>query len=277
MSCPRPCRICRIRPVAHKSVFWCYGCHPDGPREPPPCRRCGRRDNYYSAGLCGGCHQYAPQARGSCRDCLAWGATRTHKWRCRACEGWLRTRTVEVCRSCRRSLPVKGGVCRLCWRHAESQHPARQPVDLLEANRLGQQLFLADVQHLAGARTAASPPRDGSRRSPVDRRQLQLFDPACPIPHPRLAELEQAARDHAAAHGWSESARSRLLTGLRKVLTVHAADRQVAASAAVALLGAQHVAQRHTLELLAAAGMLIEDRTPALEVWFERQLDGLPA
>lgn len=60
MSRPRPCTGCGTKPVARKTLKFCFDCLPGGPRTPPPCRRCGRVDGYYSAGLCDRCHQYAP-------------------------------------------------------------------------------------------------------------------------------------------------------------------------------------------------------------------------
>ena len=62
----KTCSACGRRPVASSNnprTRYCYECMPGGPYVPPPCRRCGRTEGYYSAGLCDRCHRHAPQPR----------------------------------------------------------------------------------------------------------------------------------------------------------------------------------------------------------------------
>ena len=276
MSGPaRPCAFCGHRPVARKSVRWCHACHPGGPQQPPPCRRCETVRDYYSAGLCSGCHQYAPQQLDGCRDCCAWGTSRTHRWLCSACRGW-RTRHDEVgdCQVCDRHLTLVGGRCRLCHRHARWLRANGIDVGLKVARR-GQQLFLADVGRRARHRTippATTPRRD---RAPRGGGQLRLFDPGRPIPHPREPELLACGREHSERYGFSATHAKRLRVGLRRVLATDPTATSFLASRIVELTE-RDVPLAHTLAVLAAAGMLDDDRTEAIETWFVRHTVELP-
>jgi hypothetical protein len=68
---PKTCPSCGARPVKDARSKTCHACVPGGPVTPPPCRKCGSAEDYYSAGLCIRCHKYAPQLAGSCLDCYA--------------------------------------------------------------------------------------------------------------------------------------------------------------------------------------------------------------
>jgi len=78
----------------------------------------------------------------SCTDCYAWGATRTHKWRCKGCEHWHGHHAVGTCPVCRRTVPLNAeeGVCRLCLRQrAYIRQCLGLEADLVEATREGHQ------------------------------------------------------------------------------------------------------------------------------------------
>jgi hypothetical protein len=261
---PRTCQACGRKPVAHKRSRVCYDCYPDGPIVPPPCRRCGQTSDYCSAGLCGTCHQYSPGRfqPASCRDCHAWGVRRIRNWLCHACIGWQgQYPTVGDCHSCgqRRHLG-RGPFCRLCWRTASTAHRLRrkrtghsarryQPLDVMAANRHGQQLFFADLDKHSRRRpsaawsrapspaaTTAPPTADSTTATPSAtrkrkprHRQLALWDNRPPswaarhgVPDPpdsRLAAaLDALAADLAARHGWSRTTRKRVRLALKVLL-----------------------------------------------------------
>ncbi|MEV8444218.1 hypothetical protein AB0425_43185, partial [Actinosynnema sp. NPDC051121] len=176
---PKFCPRCRTKPVAwtNPRVDFCYDCLPGGPFAAPPCERCESTHDYYSAGLCVVCHPKAPQQPGSCNDCYAWGVVRKHKWLCWGCRSWRTKFELGTCVCCRRKITVDAdGVCRLCWRQAASLRWTKTGLTLTEANRNGQQLFLANL-HQRGKRAApAAPPRPPAVR-------LTSFTPPRPVAH----------------------------------------------------------------------------------------------
>lgn len=292
---PRTCTSCFAKPVARKTLRFCFDCLPGGPHVAPPCRRCGIDDDYFSAGLCSRCHQYAPQPPRSCLECHAWGATRTNKWLCHACMNWRhKYPTVDACGSCGHTHHVgRGGWCRLCWRQGADartltrrERPYR-PVDVIAANRNGQQLFFADMgrrREPAHPHVELVTPRSPRRRPP---KQLDLFD-APPntwanrhgVPEPpktaRSNALEALVRDHAARHGWQRSPTLRARLAVRILAGRQpAADARFRASDVVALQ-ALGLHATPVIAVLADAGLLDDDRIPSIVPWFERTVAGLP-
>ena len=296
MNAPRTCTGCALKPVARKQLVFCFDCLPGGPHVPPPCRRCGAVDNYFSAGLCGDCHQFAPQPPGSCRECHAWGVRRIRGRLCFACIGWRQHYpTIDACRSCSHRHHVgRGGVCRLCWRQASDAREATKrqrpypPIDVIAANRHGQQLFFADMslrRHPRRTRvTGVVKPR---RRRPP--KQLSLFDEPPDtwahrhgVPEPaktaRSNALEALVRDHATRHGWSRSTVLRTRLAVRVLASRQTnPDGRFLASDVMALQQDLELTAQPVLAVLADADLLDDDRMPAITTWFERQLDGLPA
>src|SRR5262249_51769778 len=94
---------------------------------------------------------YAPPSVDSCLDCYAWGATRERSWLCLGCWQWRRANpTTGPCATCQRVLHMATSgapVCRLCYRQAAMLRDPGGELDLVGANRHGQQLFLADMFH----------------------------------------------------------------------------------------------------------------------------------
>lgn len=99
--------------------------------------------------------QGAPTS-GSCKDCYVWGVIRKHKWLCWRRRLWRTKFELVTCLCCGREITIgSNGACRLCWRQATSLRWTKTGLSLSEANRHGQQLFLANL-HQRGKR---APPR----------------------------------------------------------------------------------------------------------------------
>lgn len=291
---PRPCAGCGAKPVARKTLRFCFSCQPGGPYPAPPCRRCGAIDDYFSAGLCSRCHQYAPQVAGSCLDCHAWGVTRHHKWLCHGCMGWRdQNPGAAPCLVCGRELAVGDrGACRLCWRVAANARDATKrerpyrPLDVVGANRDGQQLFFADMGRLKRPRRYRPTPTPRLRAAPG--RQLGLFDPR-PVtwasrrglPEPprteRIAVLDALVREHATQHGWSRNTTRRTRSGVGILVGRQPGGPVVIPATEVVALAREGLTAAPILAILSAAGMLHDDRVPAVFSWFESQIADLPS
>ena len=163
VTVPKMCEGCGMKPQAYHSRRLCYDCKPGTGGRPLPCRRCGSKYDFYTAGLCTRCHQWAPQRPEGCRDCDAWGVVRTTKWLCGGCTAWRWVNpTVRTCVGCRRDRPVnRHRACRLCWRQAKLVRQEGQPLDVERATRDGQQLFFANMhsfKHRVHPSVLAPPP-----------------------------------------------------------------------------------------------------------------------
>jgi len=298
---PQPCQGCGIKPQAYHGRRFCYDCKPGSKGRPRPCRRCGSTEDYWTERLCRRCHQYAPQRPEPCLDCLAWGARRTEKWLCQACLGWRQWYPgTGTCISCQRQLTVNPhGACRLCWRqtkHIQERLRGRRrgPLDILDANRYGQQLFFANM----GSSKNGYRPRTPPPAPPIDdtprirpsraRTQLDLFvhDRITKawyrhgVAHPRdprLAQrLDDAAIDHAARHGWTTLKTHHVRVGVRILVANRTHDNlPINVSDAEALV-APDLPLRPVLAVLDEAGVLHEDRPATIETYFERRVRSLP-
>jgi hypothetical protein len=176
-----------------------------------------------------------------------------------------------------------------------------EPTDLARANRYGQQLFLANM-HYQPRKSGGRPKRRGHGQvalvqsprersfTPVRGRQLALFrarhtltslKTLQPPPlHDMAAHCEVVLREHAARHGWSKRLTNVVAASLRALLVWQdTPGAPVRASEAALLLSANRgmTTVESTLEVLAAAGLLEEDRVPAERRYFLAQIAGLPA
>lgn len=170
-------------------------------------------------------------------------------------------------------------------------------LDVVGANRQGQQLFLADLfqQHSLRVRNGPTQRSDTPPHSapipmlrPARHQQLALFNVrhdlaahgrvglslrADPV---RAAALESHARQLAAQRGWSTRLTQDTCHGIRIVLGIQdSADAAINASD-VALLSDLELPVWPVLEVLSDVGCLAEDRTPAIDMWVDRQLEGMP-
>ncbi|WP_091202005.1 hypothetical protein [Micromonospora narathiwatensis] len=273
-------------------VDFCFTCWPGGPVIPPPCLRCGSRFGYFAAGLCTRCHPYATPPVESCRDCYAWGVTRLHNWRCHGCSTWrAKYKVVGDCRTCGRATILGAeGVCRLCRKQATLVRTGRDKLDVVAANRNGQQLFLANM-FSDGSRyqpKSTPPAADHPPRRPVRHQQLLLFTmerdlaacgrAAMPAPpDPAFAdELDRHTRCYAAARRWGKKHTDEARWGIRILLGLQDTPGAAINATEVLQLRAAGLRTWTVLEVLADAGLLIDDRHPAFDTWFHSQIEGLP-
>jgi hypothetical protein len=162
----------------------------------------------------------------------------------------------------------------------------RRPIDVVEANRHGQQLFLADTfrQKRLGRTTPAAVPIPHGRY-PLPHRQLVLFEaPRKPAGHAGIGEppidelatlLNQAAIDHATRHGWSKTRRVGAQAAIRALLAMQDSPGAAIKASEVADHAPPSSTIQPVLEILTAAGMLDDDRDPPINAWFARQVDAL--
>ena len=241
------------------------------------------------------------QAPGPCQDCLAWGVRREHNWRCWSCRGWRSRHPVAQCPYCARQMPLgTDGACRLCWQQAAHARVPGEPLDLAQANRVGQQLFLANM-HYSSRRAADGSPAPRRVRAtaapsarpvgfrPAGARQLTLFQLRPNLitlrslprpPHPGMAEhCELILREHATAHGWSKRLINLVAASLRAVQAWQATPGDKVMASEVSLMLSQRglTTVESTLEVLSDAGLLDDDRVPAVRTYFRTQTADLPA
>lgn len=290
MSAPRTCPQCRDRPVATARDAFCHQCMPGGPFTPPPCRKCGSNDLYFSGGLCQRCHRFAPHLIDSCVDCLGWGVTRTTGWLCEGCRGWRRRFTnIDPCRSCGEEKALSGeGFCRLCFRTAVGARPHGIGPSVMEMNKHGQQLFFVGLlrqkrQPLA-SRPMAAPPLRASY--PVAYQQLTMVNVPRDfakirgvelLPDPGFGKfLDDAVRSHAEECGWSKTRINVTRQGLRLLAYAQETPGAPIKASEVAELDPVAFNRQPILDVLASVGILDDDREPAILTWFAQRASDLP-
>ena len=291
---PARCIACQVNRVAwvKPRVDYCYACLPGGPFTPPACRACGSHA-YFSDGLCDRCHPGGPLYLGSCRDCLAWGVYRAHSWRCWICRWWRTHYQQGDCLHCARATTIgDSGACRLCLEQARLLQEPGRPLDLAAANRYGQQLFLANMRFQRPRTPRLRPEPRPARPAanwfrPVDWRQLALFtlDPDPEIVKQRalvtdgdlLGHGKEIVAEHANRHGWSKRQRNDVIRSLRLLRVLQDTPGAKINATDVLQLPRYEANIISTLDVLAAAGLLIDDRIPPIERYFAGKTDGLPA
>ena len=226
----------------------------------------------------------------SCDHCLAWGVLTERL--CKACRSFASTHVTGQCATCGRDLPVDAGVCRPCRKQASlTAGPGYKiALDLSAAAVTGHQLWfhlgrLARADSVpVTARPAALPPRQVR----LGTRWVQLL--LCDVPRdlsgasaqlppldPDLAERAHAEAERLAGlRGWSPRTLSLTQRGLRIVLAVHGPGEPVRAST-IRQLTARTMPFPHIADVLAAVGVLDDDRPDTLAAWLDEQLAGLPA
>jgi len=287
---PARCHGCQEKRVAWVTprVDYCYGCLPGGPFVAPTCRTCPSAQ-YFSEGLCETCHPGGPSHLVTCRGCLAWGVSR-ERGRCWVCRWWRTHYPLADCHYCGRTTPVgDSGACRLCLEQARlAQEPGR-PLNFADANRRGQQLFFANMQfhrHKAPRLKVESRRNHRKTFTPVGWRQLTLFEltPDPDVIRERAlgsdSELIQycseVVRGHAAAHGWSKRQRNVVVYSLRLLFVLQVTPGAKINATDVLALPRYQGTINSTLDVLDAAGLLIDDRTSHVERYFAAKTSTLP-
>ena len=310
---PAKCIACQAERVAWTKprVDFCYACLPGGPLTPPLCSACGS-DRYFNNGLCVACHPSGPDHIVSCLGCLAWGVLRTYQSRCWTCR-WWRVQYVEGdCMRCGRNTVIcEQRVCRLCWVDVQARRQRGYAVEPADTTQIGQQLFFANVQSsrtspvrrvgtrlyapsVTKARSRRKPlPRlsevaHGQRFDPVPWTQLPLFelrlDPSAVAALATTTDTElmrycdEVVRDHARTHGWTAKQTNDVRRSIRLVqILQHTPNAKIKASDVLKLPGMQgNVSAQSTIDVLAAARLLVDDRLTSIERYFNTKVDGLP-
>ena len=287
---PARCHRCQINRVAwvRPRVDFCYECLPGGPFTPPACRACAS-DRYFSEGLCETCHPGGPSHLVACQGCLAWGVSR-ERGRCWVCRWWHTHYPLGDCHYCGRTTTVgESGACRLCLEQARlGQEPGRA-LNFADANRRGQQLFFANMQfHRRKTPRAQAGSRRSQRKSftPVGWRQLTLFELT---PDPQVIReralandsdlihyCSEVIREHAAKHGWSKRQRNVVIYSLRLLQELQETPGAKINATDVLALPRYQGTINSTLDVLDAAGLLIDDRTSNVERYFAANTSSLP-
>lgn len=128
--------------------------------------------------------------------------------------------------------------------------------------------------------------RTVSRFRPLGWRQLALFALA---PEPELIKqralvadndlighCKEIVADHAARHGWSKRQRNDVIRSLRLLGVLQDTPGARINASDVAQLPRYDANISSTLEVLAAAGLLVDDRIAPIERYFAGKTDGLP-
>ena len=290
---PARCNGCQVNRVAwvRPRVDFCYECLPGGPFTPPACRKCAS-GRYFSEGLCDRCHPGAPLHLGSCRDCLAWGVFKATSFRCWSCRWWNTHYPLGDCEHCARNTRIGDAqACRLCIEQARMiQEPGRAP-DLAAANQYGQQLFFANMRFQRLKTPRLKPEGRRSRRPPksfrpLTWRQETLFhmEPDSTVVLERAFDADSdlvrhcsvAVRDHAARHGWSRRQTNDVIRSLRLLQVLQDTPGAKIRASEVAQLPRYGGNVASTIDVLAAAGMLIDDRVSHVERYFAAKTASLP-
>ena len=283
-------------------VDYCYACLPGGPFRAPPCRTCGTTEDYFSQGMCVHCHPGSHQYPGSCKGCLAWGVYRRYNWTCWSCRWWRTHYPEGVCDYCGQLARIgEQRACRLCLAQARMVQEPGRGLDLAGANKHGQQLFLANMYF----KRPSTPRLKPERSDPWKRRdknslpvrpgtgfddsaevQLMLLEMA---PDPEVVRQSALVEDsdltrycaaitgeHAQRNGWSVRQRNDVIRSLRMLQTLRPTPTAKIRASDVLQLPRYAGNIISTIDVLAAAGLLIEDRPTQLENYFNSKTSTLP-
>jgi hypothetical protein len=221
---------------------------------------------------------------------MAWGVYRGYNWHCWSCRWWLTHYPLDDCQYCGRNTRIgEQGACRLCLEQARMLQEPGRAADLAGANRYGQQLFLANMQSQRPKTPRLKPEPRRSRAkefTSLPWRQVPLFklepDPelvkerALAVDSELLRYCKDIVAGHAAKHGWSKKQTNDVIRSLRLL--------QVLQHTPGAKINATDVLQlprydgniNSTLDVLDAAGLLIDDRTSHVQRYFTGKTDALP-
>jgi hypothetical protein len=216
---------------------------------------------------------------------------RAYSWRCWVCRWWKTHHPLGDCQYCGRDTRVgEQQACRLCIEQARTVQEPGRAIDLVRANLYGQQLFLANMR-FQRPRTPRLKPQPYDRRAasgfrPLQWHQLALFelgpDPAVVRERARHADSDLVrhctgvVRDHAAQHGWSKRQTNDVVRSLRLLQVLQDTPGAKIRATDVAQLPRYDGNISSTLDVLAAAGMLVDDRVSHVERYFAAKTARLP-
>ncbi|MBU6311887.1 MAG: hypothetical protein KGN38_05070 [Actinomycetales bacterium] len=217
---------------------------------------------------------------------------RQHGSLCWQCRWWRTHYPMGRCLQCDCESPVgESSTCRLCWEQARLLQEPGRAVDLVAANRHGQQLFLAntlDGKRRGTPRLAPEPRRPAAARFvAAPWRQLVLVDvePDADLVKARalaadsdlIGHCNQIVAEHAARHGWSKRQRNDVVRSLRLLSVLQDSPGARINATDVLQLPRYDANITSTLDVLAAAGLLIDDRPTRVQTYFASKTGGLPA
>ena len=173
-------------------------------------------------------------------------------------------------------------------RPAPSKNPAGPST--FAANRYGQQLFFANMRFQRPRTPRLEPPSassdvQASAFRPLTWRQepSSTMDPTRPWSRRMRAAdsdlirlLQRVVRDHAARHGWSKRQTNDVIRSLRLLQVLQDTPGAKIHASEVPQLPRYDGNINSTLDVLAAAGMLIDDRVSHVERYFAAKTAGLP-
>jgi hypothetical protein len=220
---------------------------------------------------------------------------RAHSWLCWSCRWWRTHYPLGDCDYCGRTTRIgEQRACRLCLDQARMLQGHGRALNLAAANRNGQQLYFANMRFHERRTPRLDPEPRPARRAPSPFRplpwqQLPLFhidpEPAMTRERALVADSDlircckDIVRDHASAHGWTKK---------------HTYDViRVPAAGAGPSTHPRRQNQRHrgveqlpryggnvtitaTLDVLAAAGLLNDDRPTHVQRYFAGKTANLP-
>jgi integrase len=228
----------------------------------------------------------------SCPDCLSWGYTYGSQSYCRACYDFTRRHHAGPCAGCRRIIAVKKGHCRLCWLQAGITAAGRRRLTTADFRPGGaQQLSFAGMSRLGstGPRPADPAPGYPQPAAPPGQAQLELPAPgesrhfdkahwvASAITGPALRQTRHIAAGLAGTRGWNPRIITETGRALAVILASHQAGDMIAWSALPPALRPRDLSVTRTAEILDLAGLLHDDRVPALTSLIQARLAVLPA
>ncbi len=226
---------------------------------------------------------------------MSWGVYPRHNWTCWSCRWWSSHYPKGTCAFCGRDSHVsEQRACRLCLENARlQQEPGRAP-DLTTANQHSQQLYLANMvfkrrvtpppTHVAWTGRWSQKNKNQLPASPATRfdenawEQLTLFhmDPDPEVLRQRiLIEDSELTRycaaivaDHARRYGWSVRQRNAVIQSLRMLQTLRPTPTARIRASDVVAIRRYDGTITSTLDVLAEAGLLIEDVPTRIEKYF---------
>ncbi|PZS33564.1 MAG: hypothetical protein DLM61_04965, partial [Pseudonocardiales bacterium] len=212
---------------------------------------------------------------------------RQHNWHCWRCRFWGTHYPITECRYCGREMPTgELGSCRLCMEQARMRQEPGRAIDLAAATRFGHQLFLANFTGQPRRAQRLPPPARAAVQTPVSWRQEALFqltpDPELVRQRSLLADgplvlyCKSIVTDHARRHGWSKRQTDQVIRSLRLLHVLQATPRSPVRASEVVRVRYYDGTINSTLEVLDAAGLLIEDRESRIERYFNTKTTDLP-